>query len=138
MLIGMACLMRHTNQHVGLCGCQNPIYNKQTSDKIITHANQTHRSQLIYSFFNSVNFPNTASKYLVAYKISTSMSQQLLKQEMTISQILRTYGNQFKQIRGQYSDGFNGRCAIGVIMSYMVGMEIQNSVLAQQEVHWLH
>jgi hypothetical protein len=46
------------------------------------------------------------------------MSQQLLEQEMTISQILRTYGKQFTQIRGQYSDGLNGRCAIGVIMSY--------------------
>jgi hypothetical protein len=37
---------------------------------------------------------------------------------MTIAQILRTYGKQFTQIREQYSDGFNGRCAIGVIMSY--------------------
>jgi hypothetical protein len=47
------------------------------------------------------------------------MSQQLLlKQEMTTAQILRTYGKQFTQIREQYSDGFNGRCAIGVIMSY--------------------
>jgi hypothetical protein len=46
------------------------------------------------------------------------MSQQLLKQEMTVSQILRTHGKQFTQIRGQYSDGLNGRCAIGVIMSY--------------------
>jgi hypothetical protein len=46
------------------------------------------------------------------------MSQQLLKQEMAVSQILRTYGKQFTQIREQYSDGFNGRCAIGVIMSY--------------------
>jgi hypothetical protein len=46
------------------------------------------------------------------------MSQQLLKQEMTISQILRTYGKQFTQIREQYSDGFDGRCVIGVIMSY--------------------
>jgi hypothetical protein len=46
------------------------------------------------------------------------MSQQLLKQEVTISQILRTYGKQFTQIREQYSDGLHGRCAIGVIMSY--------------------
>jgi hypothetical protein len=46
------------------------------------------------------------------------MSQQLLKQKMTVSQILRTYGKQFTQIRNQYSDGLNGRCAIGVIMSY--------------------
>jgi hypothetical protein len=46
------------------------------------------------------------------------MSQQLLMQEMTVSQILRTYGQQFTQIREKYSDGLNGRCAIGVIMSY--------------------
>jgi hypothetical protein len=46
------------------------------------------------------------------------MSQQLLKQEMTVSQILRIYGKQFAQIQKKYSDGFNGRCAIGVIMSY--------------------
>ena len=44
--------------------------------------------------------------------------QQILKQELTISQILRTYGKQFKQIAQQYSDGHNGRCALGVIMSY--------------------
>jgi hypothetical protein len=65
------------------------------------------------------------------------MSQQLLKQEMTISQILRTYGRQFIQIREQYSDGFNGRCAIGVIMSYYgwngnskYGFEVARSSLA--------
>jgi hypothetical protein len=46
------------------------------------------------------------------------MSQQLLKQEMSVSQILRTYGKQFTQIREQYSDGFDGRCVISVIMSY--------------------
>ncbi|HZD35543.1 MAG TPA: hypothetical protein VE130_10090 [Nitrososphaeraceae archaeon] len=51
------------------------------------------------------------------------MSQQkqqllLLNQELTIPQILRTYGKQFVQIRKQYSDGHHGRCALGVIMSY--------------------
>jgi hypothetical protein len=46
------------------------------------------------------------------------MSQQLLEQEMTITQILPTYGKRFRQIRGQYSDGLDGRCAVGVIMSY--------------------
>lgn len=52
--------------------------------------------------------------------ISTSMSKQLqlLKQEVTVSQILRNYGSNFTQIRKRYSDGRNGRCAIGVIMSY--------------------
>ena len=40
------------------------------------------------------------------------------KQEASISQIIRTYGKQFKQIRKQYTDGLNGRCVMGVIMSY--------------------
>jgi len=44
--------------------------------------------------------------------------QLLLKQQLTVSEILRTYGNQFKQITERYSDGQNGRCALGVIMSY--------------------
>ena len=48
-----------------------------------------------------------------------SQQQQLLKkQELTVSQILRTYGKQYSQITGQYSDGHDGRCALGVIMSY--------------------
>jgi hypothetical protein len=47
-----------------------------------------------------------------------SKEQLLLKHELTVSQILRVYGKQFKQIQMQYSDGCNGRCAIGVIMSY--------------------
>lgn len=47
-----------------------------------------------------------------------SQQQQLLKQDMTISQILRTHGKQFTQIQMRYSDGQEGRCAIGVIMSY--------------------
>jgi hypothetical protein len=47
-----------------------------------------------------------------------SQQQLLFKQELTISQILRAYGKQFKQIQMQYSDGKDGRCAIGVIMSY--------------------
>ena len=44
--------------------------------------------------------------------------QLLLRQELTVSQILRTYGKQFTQIAERYSDGNNGRCAMGVIMSY--------------------
>jgi hypothetical protein len=46
--------------------------------------------------------------------------QQLLKYEdvMNVSQILRTYGRHFTQIRKRYSDGHDGRCAVGVIMSY--------------------
>ena len=47
-----------------------------------------------------------------------SQQQLLLAQELSISQILRAYGKQFTQIREQYTDGVNGRCAMGVIMSY--------------------
>jgi hypothetical protein len=50
------------------------------------------------------------------------MSQKLVlkqqQQQLTVSQILRVYGKQFRQIQSRYSDGKNGRCAIGVIMSY--------------------
>jgi hypothetical protein len=44
--------------------------------------------------------------------------QQLLKQDMTVPQILRTHGKQFRQIQMQYSDGLDGRCVIGLLMSY--------------------
>ena len=47
-----------------------------------------------------------------------SQQQQLLKQELTVSQILRRYGKKFRQVRKRYSDGHDGRCAMGVIMSY--------------------
>jgi hypothetical protein len=47
-----------------------------------------------------------------------SRQVQLLKQDLTVSQILRTYGKQFRQIAERYSDGDNGRCAMGVIWSY--------------------
>jgi hypothetical protein len=49
------------------------------------------------------------------------MSQKLIskqQQQLTVSQILRVYGKQFRQIQMKYSDGNNGRCAIGVIMSF--------------------
>lgn len=39
-------------------------------------------------------------------------------QVSSISQIIRTYGKQFKQVRKQYTDGAGGRCVMGVIMSY--------------------
>ena len=45
-------------------------------------------------------------------------SAQLLTQELTVSEILREYGKKFIQIQKMYSDGQNGRCAIGVIMSF--------------------
>ena len=47
-----------------------------------------------------------------------SQQQQIQTQELSVSQILRVYGKQFTQITKQYSDGRNGRCAIGVLMSY--------------------
>jgi hypothetical protein len=47
-----------------------------------------------------------------------SQQQQLQIQDMTISQILRTYGKQFRQIQMRYSDGQEGRCAIGLLMSF--------------------
>jgi hypothetical protein len=46
-----------------------------------------------------------------------SQTQQLTKQ-LSISQILRAYGKQFKQIKRKFSDERNGRCAMGVILSY--------------------
>jgi hypothetical protein len=47
-----------------------------------------------------------------------SQQQQLLTRELTVSQVLRKYGKKFTQITERYSDGRNGRCAMGVIMSY--------------------
>ena len=47
-----------------------------------------------------------------------SQLQELPKQDMTVSQILRTYGKQFRQIQMRYSDGHKGRCAIGLLMSF--------------------
>ena len=47
-----------------------------------------------------------------------SQQQLLFEQQLTISQILREHGKQFRQIQKRYSDGHSGRCAIGVIMSY--------------------
>ena len=68
------------------------------------------------------------------HNMSTSMSQQhLLKQELTVSQVLRTYGKQFTQIQMQYSDGKNGRCAIGVMMSYF-GWDGKDDIRASRKL----
>ena len=40
------------------------------------------------------------------------------KQELSISQIIRTYGKNFTQVRKRYTDGLGGRCVMGLIMSY--------------------
>jgi hypothetical protein len=45
-------------------------------------------------------------------------NNELAKEETSVSQIIRTYGKQFTQIRKQYTDGHGGRCVMGVIMSY--------------------
>ena len=47
-----------------------------------------------------------------------SLISEQSKQEASISQIIRMYGKQFKQIRKQYTDGLGGRCVMGLIMSY--------------------
>ena len=47
-----------------------------------------------------------------------SLISEESKQEASISQIIRTYGKYFKQIRQRYTDGVGGRCVMGLIMSY--------------------
>jgi hypothetical protein len=47
-----------------------------------------------------------------------SQQQLIIKQDLTVPQILREYGKRFTQVQGRYSNGLNGRCALGVIMSY--------------------
>ena len=72
--------------------------------------------------------------------IRTMSQQQLLfNQELTISQILRIYGKQFTQTQKQYSDGKNGRCAVGVLMSYFgwdgrVDLHTANALIAISDV----
>ena len=50
------------------------------------------------------------------YHMNTLNQQS--NQQLSISQIIRTFGKQFRQIRKQYTDGAGGRCVMGVIMSY--------------------
>ncbi|MGE5662284.1 MAG: hypothetical protein ACM3X1_08565 [Ignavibacteriales bacterium] len=68
-----------------------------------------------------------------------NQQQLLLRQELTISQILRIYGKRYRQIQNQYSDGYNGRCAIGVLMSYFgwdgrVELDTANDLIAISDV----
>ena len=44
--------------------------------------------------------------------------KQERKQQATISEILRVYGKKFTQVQYRYSNGHNGRCALGLVMSY--------------------
>jgi hypothetical protein len=50
--------------------------------------------------------------------VTQQQQKKRFKTELTLSQILCTYGKQFRQISEMYSDGRNGRCAISVIMLY--------------------
>ena len=78
-----------------------------------------------------LNQESSVSKVLNRYKkeltknidrqipISTfSITSEESKQEASISQIIRTYGKYYKQIRKRYTDGVGGRCVMGLIMSY--------------------
>ena len=47
-----------------------------------------------------------------------SINSEESKEEASISQIIRTYGKNFTQVRKQYTDGLGGRCVMGLIMSY--------------------
>jgi hypothetical protein len=57
-----------------------------------------------------------------------NQTQQQLTQQLSISQILQVYGKQFKQIKRRFSDERNGRCAMGVILSYFGWDGILNSL----------
>ena len=50
--------------------------------------------------------------------VQTFISEEESKQEVSISQIIRTYGKYYAQIRNRYTDGQAGRCVMGLIMSY--------------------
>src|SRR4030095_3538202 len=47
-----------------------------------------------------------------------SITSEETKQEVSISQIIRTYGKYYKQVRKRYTDGLGGRCVMGLIISY--------------------
>jgi hypothetical protein len=51
----------------------------------------------------------------MAKAISLCIKKRVLTRKLWIS---REYGKQYRQIQKRFSDGCNGRCAIGVIMSY--------------------
>jgi hypothetical protein len=67
---------------------------------------RTYKKRLTQNIERNAHVPNIIT-----------ISQQS-KQQLSISQIIRTNGKQFKQIRKQYTDGLEGRCVMGVIMSY--------------------
>jgi hypothetical protein len=62
-----------------------------------------------------------------------SQQLQLFKKELNVSEIFRSYGKQFRQIQMRYSDGLNGRCALGVIMSYF-GWDGREDIKAANDI----
>jgi hypothetical protein len=62
-------------------------------------------------------------------------TQLTLQQEISISQVLRVYGKQFKQIKRRFSDGQDGRCAMGVILSYC-GWDGKLDSLSETSASW--
>jgi hypothetical protein len=65
-----------------------------------------------------------------------SMSQYLLRQELSVCQILRTYGKQFKQIRNQYSM-YLTEDVISVSSCHTMGGLVKKTLMQQQD-YWLH
>jgi hypothetical protein len=82
---------------------QQQLLRQESSD---SQTLSTYKKQLIKNIERYTHVPN----------ISTI--SQHSNQELSISQIIRTYGKQFTQIKKQYTDGLSGRCVMGVIMSY--------------------
>ena len=52
-----------------------------------------------------------------------SLISEESNQEESMSQIIRTYGKHFMQIRKRYTDGLGGRYVMGLIMSYYYGWD---------------
>ena len=78
-----------------------------------------------------LNQESPVSKILNRYKkeLTKNIEQQIpvptfhiisekSKQEASISQIIRTYGKHFQQIRKRYTNRLGGRCVMGLILSY--------------------
>jgi hypothetical protein len=63
----------------------------------------------------------------------SQQQQQLLKRDLTVSQILLEYGKKFMQIMERYSDGRNGKCAMCMLI-LAVGLLTMTFVSVQQQV----
>ena len=49
------------------------------------------------------------------------MSQIQIQKDLTIAQVLRICKTKYRQIRRNYTDNLDGRCAVGAVMNYMTG-----------------